>query len=133
MLDQDTTLYLAQVSAAGEVQMRDWTGARVTPHCVSSGLVLLAHSPIEVQERILAGPLPRLTARTMVAPAKLRRRLAAIARQDSEWVYGEFADDINSVAAPVFDDTAHAVAALHVHGPRIASPVTATRTGSPPP
>ena len=29
------------------------------------------------RERVLAGPLPRLTARTMVAPAKLRRRLAA--------------------------------------------------------
>ena len=64
----------------GEVQLRDWTGERVPPHCVSSGLVLLAHCPgRRFSERILAGPLPRLTARTMVAPAKLRRRLAAIA------------------------------------------------------
>jgi DNA-binding IclR family transcriptional regulator len=43
--------------------------------------------------------------------------LAAVARRDSEWVYGEFADDINSVAAPVFDSDGDAVAALHVHGP----------------
>ena len=58
-----------------------------------------------------------MTSRTMVAPAKLRRRLAAIAEQDSEWVYGEFADDINSVAAPVFGADGEIVAALHVHGP----------------
>jgi DNA-binding IclR family transcriptional regulator len=32
-------------------------------------------------------------------------------------VYGEFADDINSVAAPVFDGDGAIVAALHVHGP----------------
>jgi DNA-binding IclR family transcriptional regulator len=53
----------------------------------------------------------------MVAPTRLRRRLAAVARRDSEWVYGEFADDINSVAAPVFDSEGDVVAALHVHGP----------------
>lgn len=52
----------------------------------------------------------------MIAPAKLRRRLAGIGRRGSEWVYGEFADDINSVAAPVFDGD-RSVAALHVHGP----------------
>jgi IclR family transcriptional regulator, acetate operon repressor len=117
VLDQDTTLYLAQVGAAGEVQMRDWTGEQVPPHCVSSGLVLLAYSPIEVQRRILAGPLRRLTVRTVVAPSKIRRRLSSIVRRGSEWVYGEFADDINSVAAPVLGRDGHALAALHLHGP----------------
>ena len=117
VLDQDTTLYLAQVGAAGEVQMRDWTGERVPPHCVSSGLVLLAYSPVEVQRRILAAPLRRLTAQTVVAPSKLRRRLSSIVRRGSEWVYGEFADDINSVAAPVLGGDGLAIAALHLHGP----------------
>ena len=117
VLDRDTTLYLAQVSATGEVQMRDWTGERVPPHCVSSGLVLLANVPAADREKILAGPLPRLTPQTMVAPAKLRRRLAAIRSRGSEWVYGEFAVDINSVAAAVLGADGHAVAALHLHGP----------------
>jgi IclR family transcriptional regulator, KDG regulon repressor len=53
----------------------------------------------------------------VTSAAKLRRRLATIATRDSEWVYGEFADDINSVAAPVFDSKGQVVAALHVHGP----------------
>ncbi|HET9667881.1 MAG TPA: IclR family transcriptional regulator C-terminal domain-containing protein, partial [Desertimonas sp.] len=57
------------------------------------------------------------TQRTMVAPAKLRRRIAADRRRGYEWVYGEFAEDINSVAAPVLGDDGHAIAALHLHGP----------------
>jgi DNA-binding IclR family transcriptional regulator len=116
VLDAGDVLYLDQLGSDAAVQLRDWTGERVPPHCVSSGLVLLAHAPADERERALAGPLPRLTARTMVAPTRLRRRLAAIARRDNEWVYGEFADDINSVAAPVSDGDG-VVAALHVHGP----------------
>jgi DNA-binding IclR family transcriptional regulator len=117
VLDAGDVLYLDQLSSDAAVQLRDWTGERVPPHCVSSGLVLLAHGPPDERRRALDGPLPRLTARTMVAPARLRRRLAAVARRDSEWVFGEFADDINSVAAPVFDGSGCAVAAIHVHGP----------------
>jgi DNA-binding IclR family transcriptional regulator len=117
VLDEGDVLYLDQLSADADVQLRDWTGERVPPHCVPSGLVLLAHAGAAERHRVLDGPLPRLTGRTVVAPAKLRRRLASIAGRDSEWVYGEFASDINSVAAPVFDGDAGAVAALHVHGP----------------
>jgi DNA-binding IclR family transcriptional regulator len=118
ILDGGDVLYLDQLSAHTAVQLRDWTGERVPPHCVSSGLVLLAHADAADQRAALAAPLPRLTTRTVVSPPKLRRRLAAIARRGSEWVYGEFADDINSVAAPVFgSDDGTAVAALHVHGP----------------
>lgn len=117
VLDEGDTLYLEQVSSDAPVQLRDWTGERVPPHCVPSGLVLLAHAPVSEQRRVLDGPLPRLTPHTMVARGRLSRRLAAIAKRDSEWVYGEFSDEINSVAAPVFNGNGAAVAALHVHGP----------------
>jgi DNA-binding IclR family transcriptional regulator len=117
VLDDGAVLYLDQLGTDSAVQLRDWTGERVPPHCVSSGLVLLAFSPIETRERILAGALPRLTAKTVVAPTKLRRRLVTIARRGTEWVYGEFADDINPVAAPVLGVDGRAVAAVHLHGP----------------
>jgi DNA-binding IclR family transcriptional regulator len=117
VLDEGDVLYLDQLGSDAAVQLRDWTGERVPPHCVSSGLVLLAHASPDERRRALDGPLPRLTARTIVTPAKLRRRLAAVAQRDSEWVFGEFADDINSVAAPVFDGDGRVVAAIHVHGP----------------
>jgi len=117
VLDNGDTLYLVQVGASAAVQLRDWTGERIPPHCVSSGLVLLAYASDAERSAALAGPLPQFTARTMTAPAKLRRRLNAIAKRHSEWVYGEFADDINSVASPIVNGDGHAIAALHVHGP----------------
>ena len=117
VLDDGDVLYLDQLGKDAAVQLRNWTGARVRPHCVSSGLVLLAHSTAAERQRALNGPLPRLTARTVTSPARLRRRLDAVANRDSEWVYGEFAEDINSVAAPVFGGDDQIVAALHVHGP----------------
>ena len=117
VLDNGDVLYLDQLCKDAAVQLRDWTGARVPPHCVSSGLVLLAHSSAAERQRALDGALPRLTARTVTSAARLRRRLAAVANRESEWVYGEFAEDINSVAAPVFGGDDQVVAALHVHGP----------------
>lgn len=117
VLDGSDVLYLDQVAENSAVQLRDWTGARVPPHGVSSGLVLLARAPEADRQCLLAGPLPRLTAHTMTSPVKLRRRLAAVAKRTHEWVYGEFALEINSVAAPVFDGAGRAVAAVHVHGP----------------
>jgi DNA-binding IclR family transcriptional regulator len=122
VIDDGDVLYLEQLGADAPVQLRDWTGERVPPHCVPSGLVLLAYAGDAELDRVLGRPLPRFTAKTVVSPAKLRRRLTGIAKRGSEWVYGEFADDINSVAAPVFDAAGgpgsdRAVAALHVHGP----------------
>ena len=117
VLDGGDVLYLEQLGSDAPVQLRDWTGERVPPHCVSSGLVLLAQGDEAERERILSSPLPRLTEKTMIAPAKLRRRMSGIVRRGSEWVYGEFSDDINSVAAPVYDGGNRAIAAIHVHGP----------------
>lgn len=117
VLDDGDVLYLEQLGSDAPVQLRNWTGERVPPHCVSSGLVLLAHADETERDRILSRPLPRLTSTTMTAPTKLRRRIAGIVKRGSEWVYGEFNADINSVAAPVFDGGRRAVAAIHVHGP----------------
>ena len=117
VLDGGDVLYLEQLGSDAPVQLRDWTGERVPAHCVPSGLVLLALGDKAERESILGRPLARLTGNTMVAPAKLRRRLDGIVERGVEWVYGEFNDDINSVAAPVFDGGQRAVAAIHVHGP----------------
>ena len=57
--------------------------------------------------------------------AALRARLAAVAAQPAAWVFGEYDDDINSVAAPVRDATGAVVAAVHVHGPAYRFPGTA--------
>jgi DNA-binding IclR family transcriptional regulator len=117
VLDGDAVVYLDNVESKHAVQIRDWTGERLPLHVVSSGLVLLAHAPPSVIEDYLRGPLERFTPRTMVDPDKLRKRLDAVRDRPVEWVLEEFAEGLNSVAAPVWSAGGRVVAALHAHGP----------------
>jgi IclR family pca regulon transcriptional regulator len=57
------------------------------------------------------------TAQSEVDPVKIRQRLGQIRRVGYCWGHQEFAEDLNSMAAPVFNARGNMVAALHVHGP----------------
>jgi IclR family acetate operon transcriptional repressor len=109
--------YIDQVDTTHQVGVRDWTGTRVPMHAVSSGLVLLAASPVVVVDEFLSRRLRRFTPRTVTAPAAIRRRLARARLDGHAWVHEEFAEGLNSVAAPIIDRTGSAVGAVHVHGP----------------
>jgi DNA-binding IclR family transcriptional regulator len=109
--------YVDQVDTAQQVQIRDWTGTRAPMHAVSSGLVLLAALPASTLDAFLARPLERFTDRTVTEPSAIRARLAEVRRDGYAWVHEEFAEGLNSVAAPIADRTGVVVAAVHVHGP----------------
>lgn len=90
-------------------------GAQLPAHASALGKAILAHLPAEDVDRLLAGPLPRLTARTLSVKA-LRAELEATrerahARERDEAVLGE-----SSIAAPIFDHVGHAVGAIAVVG-----------------
>jgi IclR family pca regulon transcriptional regulator len=53
----------------------------------------------------------------MTDPGALRERLAKIRADRYAWVHEEFAEGLNSVAAPVVDSSRAVIAAVHVHGP----------------
>lgn len=110
-------LYVDQVECDHPVQVRDWTGTRAPMHAVPSGLVFLAEWPENAIDAYLARGLSRLTARTVVDPEKILRRLADARKCGYAWGFEEFVDGINSVAAPAHDARGNAVAAIHVHGP----------------
>ena len=115
--DGNEILYVDQVESDNPVQVRDWTGARAPMHAVPSGLVLLAEWPEDALAAYLGGELVALTRHTMTDPARLRKRLAEVRRLGCAWGLEEFAEGINSVAAPVRDARGKVVAAIHVHGP----------------
>ena len=132
VLDVNDVVYLDQVNVDNPVQLRDWTGERLRPHMVSSGLVLLASLSEPERERYLAGPLEAATPRTTTDPAELRRRLEAVAARGTEWTVDEFVTGISSVAAPVKGAGGQVVAAVHAHGPVVPlSRLTARPTTSP--
>jgi DNA-binding IclR family transcriptional regulator len=109
--------YIDQVDTAHQVQVRDWTGTRVPMHAVSSGQVFLAHMSPAAIERYLALPRVAFTDRTVTESGALRERLRRVLLDGHAWVREEFAEGLNSVAAPVAGDGGEIVAAVHVHGP----------------
>ncbi|MBA2382919.1 MAG: IclR family transcriptional regulator [Chloroflexi bacterium] len=115
--DGDTVHYIDQVDSDHPVGVRDWTGARLALHAVSSGLAVLAHrSPARI-DAYLAKPLEPFTERTMTDPDQVRARLRRIQLDGYAWTNSEYADGIASVAAAIADPSGEIVAAVHVHGP----------------
>jgi DNA-binding IclR family transcriptional regulator len=126
--DGATVHYIDQVDSTHEVQVRDWTGTRVPMHAVSSGQVFLAHmNPTEV-ERYLAQPRVSFTPKTITDSSALRDRLRQVQLDGFAWVREEFAEGLNSVAAPVAGDGGEIVAAVHLHGPSYRFPALGETT-----
>jgi IclR family KDG regulon transcriptional repressor len=127
--DGNEVLYVAQAESDNPVQVRDWTGTRAPMHTVPSGLVLLAEWPDDALDAYLGGELVALTRRTIIDPERLRKRLIDVREAGFVWGLGEFAEGIDSVAAPVRDARGNAIAAIHVHGPAYRFPRAGTETG----
>jgi DNA-binding IclR family transcriptional regulator len=81
------------------------------------GLVLLAHAPVDVQERVLAAPLKRYTPHTITDPRELRRVLAEVRRAGLAISDRQVTTDAVSVAAPIMlDDSVVAALSVVVRG-----------------
>ena len=109
--------YADHVEFDSQVQVRNWTGEHAPLHLVPSGLVFLAHMKTEEVDAYLDETLEVTTAQSEADPVKIRQRLEQIRRVGYCWGHQEFAEDLNSMAAPVFNAKGNLVAALHVHGP----------------
>jgi DNA-binding IclR family transcriptional regulator len=117
VLDDQRVYYIDHTESLDDVQVRDWTGEHAPLHAVPSGLVMLANWPADAQNGFLDGSIERCTPWTMIAPDEIRTRLENIRSIGYAWVYEEFAESINSVAAPIFEPDGTVESALHVHGP----------------
>ncbi|NIR39334.1 MAG: IclR family transcriptional regulator [Actinobacteria bacterium] len=117
VLDGREVYYLDHVESKSDVQVRNWTGESAPLHAVPSGLAILAHRPEAEVDEYLTGPLEASTRWTMCDAGAIRERLEQIRSLGYVWVYEEFAEGINSVAAPFFEPDGTVEAALHIHGP----------------
>jgi DNA-binding IclR family transcriptional regulator len=112
-----TIQYMVQVESPNPVQVRDYTGLAVPMHVGPSGLCVMAQWPLEEVDRYLTRALEGYTPKTVVDPLLIRQRLEEIRKTGHCWIYEEFAEGINSVAAPVLVEGSLAMGAIHVHGP----------------
>lgn len=114
VMDGTQVIYLERLAGPDSVHIVNRVGGRLPAHATGVGLVLLAHSPIEVQDEVLAGPLARYTRHTVTDPRRLRRILADI-RRDGYVISDRQIETISlSAAAPVRDRSRRVVAAVSV-------------------
>lgn len=92
-------------------------GSTAPLHAGSSSKVLLAFMPAEEIERVIARGLPALTAKTITAPAVLRRELAEIRQRGYAVSFEETDEGAAGVSVPVRDRAGQVVAGLTIAGP----------------
>ena len=121
--DGNTVWTLLQIDDPdSSVVVRDWTDEPTPAHAVPAGLCALAFSSKAIQHAFLNRELESLTPRTMTSPTALQTRFQQIRDDGFAWVYQEFTDDINSVAAPIAEHTGRVTLAVHIHGPAFRFP-----------
>jgi DNA-binding IclR family transcriptional regulator len=112
--------HLAQVDSRHFLGTGQWVGRRVPYHATAVGKVLLAFGAGELPP----GPLEPLTSRTIVDHARFDAELEQVRRDRFAVAVDELESGLTALAAPIFDASGGAVAALAVSGPTLRLPAT---------
>ncbi|MGW0664999.1 IclR family transcriptional regulator [Streptodolium elevatio] len=110
-------VYIAKIGGHRQARSPSRLGGRMPMHCTAIGKALLAYAGDGLRREVLAGPLPRRTPHTVVAPGKLRRQLDAVVEAGVAFEHEESAVGLACVAAPVLGPDDEPVAAISVAGP----------------
>lgn len=121
VLEQDEALFLERLSHPDAGANITRIAGRLPLHASSSGLVLLAHAPTDLRERVLARPLRAVSDETVTDAARLRRLLTEIRRAGFVVAPGFIESVSTGVAVPI-RDAGEVVAALSVVLPRETAP-----------
>jgi len=104
-------VYLSKVESPRSIRVQTQVG-RVSPAwCTSTGRILLAFND-DVRERVLSGPITRLTPDTETDPARLREIVARVAADGLAVTKGENHPEMGGISAPVRDHAGKVVAAI---------------------
>lgn len=109
-------LVLATVASTSPFEIGVRTGSELSFHASAQGRVLLAFATQTLRDRVLSGPLPRLTSRTITDKQELAAELAQITRQGYSSAPEQSLLGIAAVATPLFDERDTCIAALAIVG-----------------
>ncbi|MGH8868200.1 MAG: IclR family transcriptional regulator [Actinomycetes bacterium] len=112
--DDLEVVYIESLRATATHPTNSRIGDRWPMHATGTGLVLLAFSDGELQERALRGPLQRFTPLTVTNPRELRRHLALVRQSGIAIARGQITLPDLVVAAPVYDQSGAMAAAISV-------------------
>ena len=101
------------VQSMSSVQSVARLGRPSVAHATATGKVLLAFGARELP----AEPLPAFTAKTITSRATLEREIASVRERGWAQAAGEREDDLNAIAAPIWDARGEMAAILGLQGP----------------
>lgn len=110
-------VYVEKIGGHRQAATPSRVGGRMPLYCTGVGKALLAFSPREVLDQVVAAGLQRKTPRTIIAPGLLRSELRRAVRDGVAFEHEESATGIVCVAAPVRGADERALAAVSVTGP----------------
>jgi sugar lactone lactonase YvrE/DNA-binding IclR family transcriptional regulator len=117
-LDGTHILYIDQRARGGAFGFRIEVGRRAPLHCTAGGKALLAFAAPQTQRALLGTtPLERFTDRTLVDREALMSDLALTRARGYALSIGEHVAGVSAAAAPIFDHTGRAIAAIGMFGP----------------
>jgi DNA-binding IclR family transcriptional regulator len=114
VLDGTDALLVEKISAARAIETIGRVGGRLPLHASAIGKALLAGSPADVQDRLLARPLVAYTPHTLTSARALRRDLAETRRRGFALAQEEMSIGAVSCAAPIPGPSHEVVAAVSV-------------------
>ena len=118
LLIDEQVVYVDQVLSQHRVHMFTQTGTRAPLYCTACGKSLLAYRRPDELDRYLHGEeLRPQTPNTITTAAAMRAELARIRERGYAIDHGETELEVQCVAAPVFDHTGSASAAISISGP----------------
>jgi DNA-binding IclR family transcriptional regulator len=117
VLAGDVIVPIEQATASTSMVAVNWLGRRTPIHCTASGKVILAFAHDALRRRLLAAPLERRTAYTIVDAGELEAQLVSVRESGIARTFEELEVGLDAIAAPVRSAGGEVVAALDVSGP----------------
>ncbi|MFC7518847.1 IclR family transcriptional regulator [Herbaspirillum sp. GCM10030257] len=105
------------------IRIHSQLGERRPLYAGSSGKLLLAYAPSDIQEEVLRQERPQFTANTPSKRAQLEKEIEKVLKQGYSYSAGERTPDTVSVAAPIRDASGTVIASLAMTSPSSRVPV----------
>jgi IclR family acetate operon transcriptional repressor len=117
VLDDTDVVFVNILEGPQRVKLAAAIGQRLPAFATASGKAILGFMPEKQVRRILDQGMPQLTHYTLVSPDVLFDNLNSVREQGFAISEQELEEQINAVAAPIFDQEKHPIASIAVAGP----------------
>jgi len=117
VLDDTDVVFINILEGPHRVKLAAAIGQRLPAFATASGKAILGFMPEKIVRRILDRGTPQLTSHTLSSPEMLFKDLNAVKELGFSISEQELEEQINAVAAPIFDHEKHPLASIAVAGP----------------